>query len=106
MILFICEPPGFWDEPELTNVKVTTINEIDNDGKPCQTVIVETLDPDKKKQKVKPNFLMKIGSWFLSEKPEIKTNNLNKWDILRYFIAIILIVFLFVMAFCHNKPCL
>lgn len=106
MIIFICEPPGFWDDRKPLNIKITTINDIDSDGKPRQIVTVENIDPDEEKQKAKPNSLMKIWSWFLSEKPEIKTNNLNMWDILRYSMAIILIIFLFVMAFCHNKPCL
>lgn len=50
MILFICEPPGFWDEPKKVNVKITTVNDFDADGKPRQIVTVETVDPDKEKR--------------------------------------------------------
>ena len=51
MFLFICEPPGFWDEPKKVNVKITTVNDFDADGKPRQIVTVETIDPDKEKRK-------------------------------------------------------
>lgn len=32
------------------DVKITTINDIDSNGKPRQTVTVETIDPDKEKR--------------------------------------------------------
>ena len=50
MILFICEPPGFWNHTKPVNVQITTVNDFDNDGKPRQTVTIETVDPDKEKR--------------------------------------------------------
>lgn len=32
------------------NVQITTVNDFDNDGKPRQTVTIETVDPDKEKR--------------------------------------------------------
>lgn len=40
--------PEYYSKP--VNVKVTTINDFDADGKPRQTVTVETVDPDKEKK--------------------------------------------------------
>lgn len=69
MILFICEPPGFWNHTKPVNVQITTVNDFDNDGKPRQTVTIETVDPDKEKRerdkKIAKNILV-FGLFFLA----------------------------------------
>ena len=50
------------------NIKITTVDEIDDNGRPRQTVTIETVDPDKEKRerdkKIAKNILV-FGLCFL-----------------------------------------
>ena len=58
--------PEYYSKP--VNVKVTTVNDFDADGKPRQIVTVETVDPDKEKREAKQKLRamreQQLKEWF------------------------------------------
>jgi len=89
--------PEYYSKP--VNVKVTTVNDFDADGKPRQIVTVETVDPDKEKREAKQK-LRAMREQQLKERFE----KIGVWDYIRFTLAIILIISMFVIALYHTKP--